>query len=41
MADDARLYLPWYEATADGLDELAQIERDVARLRDRAEPTTR
>ncbi|HVW31629.1 MAG TPA: hypothetical protein VHL53_03730 [Acidimicrobiia bacterium] len=41
MSDDARLYLPWYEATPEGLDELAQIERDVARLRDRTEPGPR
>jgi hypothetical protein len=34
MADDTRLYLPWYEASPEGLDELAQIQRVVAQLRD-------
>ena len=35
MADDRRLYLPWYEASPDGLDELAQIKRVVDQLSDR------
>jgi hypothetical protein len=35
MADDARLYLPWYEASPEGLDELAQIKRVVDQLRHR------
>ena len=35
MADDRSLYLPWYEASPDGLDELAQIKRVVDQLRDR------
>jgi hypothetical protein len=35
MADDRRLYLPWYESSPDGLDELAQIKRVVDQLRDR------
>jgi len=34
MADDARLYLPWYEASPEGLDELTQIKRIVEQLRD-------
>ena len=33
MADDARLYLPWYEASPEGLDELAQIKRTVDQVR--------
>ena len=37
MSDDGRVYLPWYEASAEGLDELAQIGRVVAQLRDRRE----
>jgi hypothetical protein len=37
MADD-RLYLPWYEASPEGLDELAQIKRVVDQLpRDRTD----
>jgi hypothetical protein len=35
MAEDRYLYLPWYEASPDGLDELAQIKRAVDQLRDR------
>ena len=35
MADDARLYLPWYEASPEGLDELAQMKRTADQLRDR------
>ncbi|HLJ08709.1 MAG TPA: hypothetical protein VKX24_09235 [Acidimicrobiia bacterium] len=35
MADDRCLYLPWYESSSDGLDELAQIKRVVEQLRDR------
>lgn len=35
MADDARLYLPWYEAGPEGLDELAQMKRTADQLRDR------
>ncbi|HEV7535299.1 MAG TPA: hypothetical protein VGP90_06665 [Acidimicrobiia bacterium] len=35
MADDARLYLPWYEASPEGLDELALIKRTADQLRDR------
>jgi len=35
MADDAPLYLPWYEASPEGLDELAQIKRAVDQLRQR------
>jgi len=35
MADDRCLYLPWYESSPDGLDELAQIKRVVDQLRDR------
>ena len=37
MADDARLYLPWYEASPEGLDELAQIKRTVDQLRSSAD----
>jgi hypothetical protein len=35
MSDDGRLYLPWYEASLEGLDELAQMKRVVDQLRDR------
>jgi hypothetical protein len=35
MADDRCLYLPWYEAGSEGLDELTQITRVVDQLRDR------
>ena len=34
-SDDRSLYLPWYEASPEGLDELAQIKRMVDKLRDR------
>ncbi|MDQ1487860.1 MAG: hypothetical protein QOD57_3171 [Actinomycetota bacterium] len=37
MADDTRLYLPWYEANPAELDELAQIKRVVDQLRDRSD----
>lgn len=35
MADESPVYLPWYEASPEGLDELAQIKRTVDRLRER------
>jgi hypothetical protein len=35
MSDDSRLYVPWYEASHDGLEELAEIKRAVDQLRDR------
>ena len=35
MSDDGRLYLPWYEASPEGLDELAQMKRTADQLRDR------
>ena len=34
MSDEHRLYLPWYEASPEGLDELLQIKRAVDQLRD-------
>ncbi|HET7719635.1 MAG TPA: hypothetical protein VFK43_06680 [Acidimicrobiales bacterium] len=34
MADESALYVPWYEASPEGLDELAQIKQTVDRLRD-------
>lgn len=37
MADDHHLYLPWYEASPEGLDELEQIKRVVDQLRDRSD----
>jgi hypothetical protein len=38
MPDDRHVYLPWYEASPEGLDELAQIKRTVDhQLRERAE----
>ena len=36
MSDDSRLYLPWYEASPEGLDELDQIKRTVDQLRERS-----
>jgi hypothetical protein len=35
MVDENPVYLPWYEASTEGLDELAQIKQTVDRLRDR------
>ena len=35
MAEERQLYLPWYESSPDGLDELAQIKRVVDQLDDR------
>jgi hypothetical protein len=35
MVDEYPVYVPWYEASPSGLDELAQIKRTVDRLRDR------
>lgn len=37
MSDEHRLYLPWYEASAEGLDELTQIRRTVEQVRDQPE----
>ncbi|HEV3363669.1 MAG TPA: hypothetical protein VG795_05915 [Acidimicrobiia bacterium] len=34
MVDERHVYVPWYEASPEGLDELAQIKRTVDRLRD-------
>ena len=34
MSDDSRVYVPWYEASPDRLDELAQTKRVVDQLRD-------
>jgi hypothetical protein len=34
MVDERALYVPWYEASPEGLDELAQIKRTVDQLRD-------
>ena len=39
MPDDRQVYVPWYEASPEGLDELAQIKRTVEQLPDQA-PTT-
>ena len=35
MSDEHNVYVPWYEASPEGLDELAQIKRTVDQLRDR------
>jgi hypothetical protein len=35
MTDDHHVYLPWYEASPEGLDELTLIKRAVDQLRDR------
>ena len=37
MAEDRGLYLPWYEASPEGLDEFAQIKRVVDELAARRE----
>jgi hypothetical protein len=34
MSDEHHVYLPWYEASPEGLDELTQIKRTVDQLRD-------
>jgi len=34
MADESPVYVPWYEASPEGLDELTQIKRTVEQLRD-------
>jgi hypothetical protein len=38
MPDERRVYLPWYEASPEGLDELAQIQRTVAQLSGEGSP---
>jgi hypothetical protein len=35
---DRPFYLPWYEASSEGLDELTQIKRVVDELAARSEP---
>jgi hypothetical protein len=35
MSDEHHVYVPWYEASPEGLDELTQIKRTVDQLRDR------
>ena len=35
MSDDCPVYLPWYEASPDGLDELTQTKRVADQLRER------
>lgn len=37
MVDEHPVYVPWYEASLEGLDELAQIKRTVDQLRERRE----
>jgi hypothetical protein len=32
MAEDRHFYVPWYEASSEGLDELTQIKRVVDQL---------
>ncbi len=34
MSDERPVYVPWYEASLEGLDELAQIKRTADQLRD-------
>ena len=34
MVDERSVYVPWYEASPEGLDELTQIKRAVDQLRD-------
>ena len=39
MPDERHVYLPWYEASPDGLDELSRIKRTVDELQEpRPEP---
>jgi hypothetical protein len=33
MVDECPVYVPWYEASPEGLDELTQIKRTVDQLR--------
>ena len=35
MVDERAVYVPWYEASPEGLDELARIKRAVDQLQDR------
>lgn len=35
MSDEQCVYVPWYEASTEGLDELTHIRRTVEQLRDR------
>jgi hypothetical protein len=35
MVDECAVYVPWYEASPEGLDELALIKRTVDQLHDR------
>jgi hypothetical protein len=34
MADERPVYVPWYEASPEGLDELTLIKRTVDQLQD-------
>ena len=36
MSDERHVYVPWYEASPEGLDELAQIKRTVDQLQNQA-----
>jgi hypothetical protein len=36
MSDERQVYVPWYEASPEGLDELAQIKRTVDQLPNQA-----
>jgi hypothetical protein len=36
MVDEHTVYVPWYEASPDGLDELALIKRTLDELRGRS-----
>jgi hypothetical protein len=36
MSDERHVYVPWYEASLEGLDELAQIKRTVEQLPNQA-----
>ena len=37
MVDERPVYVPWYEASPEGLDELTQIKRTVDQLWERQE----
>lgn len=36
MSYEQHVYVPWYEASLEGLDELAQIKRTVEQLPDQS-----
>ena len=41
MVDERAIYVPWYEASPEGLDELTLIKRTVDQLQDRRDRPAR